>query len=368
MIIIILLVLLFGDSLANLFSRDQSGSGREAVSSENFNNGQLPSFASEEIVAQNLQIPWEIAFLPNGDLLVTERGGRLLVIGETTQTISEISGVSHIGEGGLLGLAIHPNFEANNYIYLYLTSEDSGQIQNRVERYVLENNTLSQREVILEGIIGSSIHDGGRLAFGPDNLLYITTGDAGQEDLSQDTNSLNGKILRLNEDGSIPEDNPFNNAVYAYGLRNSQGLAWDESGNLWATDHGRSGLQSGYDELNLIELGGNYGWPQIEGDEESEGMIKPVIHSGADDTWAPSGLAYYDGSLFFAGLRGEALYQATLNNEEVTELVEHFKRDYGRLRTAKLAPDNSLYIVTNNLDGRGTPQEGDDNIIKVALP
>jgi len=204
-----------------------------------------------EVVAENLQIPWEVAFLPSGELLVTERPGRLLIIGDNRIAI-EVEGVHHVGEGGLMGLALHPNFISNNYVYLYLTSRQGGSIVNRVERYVLSNNLLTNREIILEGIRGAQNHDGGRIEFGPDGYLYITTGDAQSPDSAQDTSSLNGKILRIKDDGSIPDDNPFANAVYSYGHRNPQGIAWDDDGNLWSTEHGPSGIQSGNDELNLI--------------------------------------------------------------------------------------------------------------------
>ena len=322
-----------------------------------------------EVVASGLQIPWEVGFLPDGRLLVSERPGRLLVIGEDRQII-EISGVRHIGEGGLLGFALHPDFEKNRLVYLYLTSQENGQIVNRVERYRLDGTTLSQREVILTGIRGASNHDGGRIAFGPDGMLYIGTGDAEQSQSAQDTNSLNGKILRVNDDGSIPADNPFGNAVFSYGHRNVQGLAWDDEGRLWATEHGRSGVLSGLDELNLIERGRNYGWPEIQGDEERMGMVRPVIHSG-NETWAPSGAQYLpaqagvEESIFFAGLRGESLYEAKVEGGRVISFTRHLRGEYGRLRTVRLGPDGYLYLTTSNRDGRGKAQSDDDRIIRI---
>lgn len=316
-----------------------------------------------EIVADNLDIPWELEFLPNDEILLTERPGRVLKIGKDRKII-EISGVSHVGEGGLLGLALHPKFEDNNLLYLYLTTEEGGDLANRVEQYRLAGDALTDRKVILSGIEGASNHDGGRIAFGPDGFLYIATGDAQNTALSQNRNSLNGKILRVNDNGSIPTDNPFGNAVYSYGHRNIQGLAWDRDGRLWATEHGRSGIQSGLDELNLIEKGKNYGWPTIQGDEARNGMIKPAIHSGGE-TWAPSGATYVDGSVFFAGLRGETLYEAQLSNETVTSLKKHLQGEYGRLRTVKLGPGGYLYILTNNRDGRGSPKTGDDKLLRI---
>lgn len=279
--------------------------------------------------------------------------------------IIDIPDVKRTGEGGLLGMALHPNFEQNKFIYLYLTASSGTGTINRVERYVMDVNSLEDKKTIIDNIPGSSFHDGGRIAFGPDNLLYITTGDAGSSNLAQDTNSLAGKILRLNDDGSIPEDNPFGNAVYSYGHRNPQGLAWDNNGNLWATEHGRSGVLSGLDEINLIEKGENYGWPVIEGDETKERMKTPIINSGPDITWAPSGMAYFNGSLFFAGLRGESLYKVDINNKSLRNLQTYLKSEYGRLRAVAVGPDGYLYVSTSNRDGRGKVRQADDKVIKI---
>ncbi len=321
--------------------------------------------ARPEVIAQNLSVPWEIAFLPSGDLLVTERSGKLLQIGKETKTLKEIEGVRRVGEGGLLGLALHPKFSTNHFIYLYFTTEDSRGISNRVERYQLSENTLTDRQVILEGILGSANHDGGRIAFGPDGYLYITTGDAEKSSLAQDTTSLNGKILRIKDDGRIPSDNPFGNAVYSLGHRNPQGLTWDSNGNLWETEHGPSGTQTGNDEVNLIIKGGNYGWPLIKGSQTKEGLLSPIVESGNQDTWAPSGLAYINGSLFFSGLRGETLYQAKITSDNKLILTHHLKQTFGRLRAVVIGPDGYLYISTSNTDGRGKPKVNDDKIIKI---
>lgn len=318
-----------------------------------------------EVMAEGLDIPWEIAFLPNGDLLVTERPGVLRRIGQDGG-VFRIEGVRHVGEGGLLGMALHPEFEQNRWLYLYLTIEANQGTVNRVERYRLENNRLTNRQVILQGIPGAVYHDGGRIAFGPDGFLYITTGDATEPDLAQDVNSLAGKILRIRDDGSIPADNPFGNEAYSLGHRNPQGLAWDNQGRLWVTEHGRSGIRSGFDELNLIEKGANYGWPVIQGDEERVGMRTPVIHSGPSETWAPAGAAFADGSIFFAGLRGQSLYEVEISNSGVSNLKAHFRDEFGRLRAVVLGSDNSFYISTSNTDGRGNVQEGDDKIIRIS--
>lgn len=317
-----------------------------------------------EIVAEGLNIPWEIAFLHDGSLIVTERPGRLLKIG-ANRTVIPIQGVQHIGEGGLLGMALHPNFVSTQWLYLYLTTRTEQGLINRVERYRLISDQLTERTVIIDNIPGAQLHDGGRLSFGPDGFLYISTGDAGNSDNAQNKNSLAGKILRLRDDGSIPPDNPFQTAVYTFGHRNVQGLAWDEQGRLWATEHGRSGIRSGLDEINLIVPGGNYGWPIIQGDETRPDLAAPVVHSGPDITWAPAGAAIVQNRLFFAGLRGESLYEAVLDGEAVKRITPHLAGEYGRLRAVVFGPDGWLYVTTSNTDGRGRSRPGDDKIIKL---
>ncbi|MEK7122189.1 MAG: PQQ-dependent sugar dehydrogenase [Patescibacteria group bacterium] len=318
-----------------------------------------------EIIAENLQIPWEIAFLPEGDLLATERPGTLKRIGKEGR-VYNIEGVEHIGEGGLLGMALHPQFAENYWIYLYLTTKTGDELKNRVERYYFQNDRFSDKKNIIDGIPGAAYHDGGRIAFGPDGNLYITTGDAGNSQLAQDVNSFAGKILHLKDDGSVPSDNPFGNAVWSYGHRNPQGLAWDDQGRLWATEHGRSGVLSGFDEFNLIEKGKNYGWPVIQGPETKTGMVSPVAQSGADETWAPAGAVFWNGSIFFTGLRGESIYEAKIaDNGKITALVSHFRGAFGRLRAIQIGPDGFMYVSTSNTDGRGEVRGNDDKIIKI---
>jgi glucose/arabinose dehydrogenase len=320
-----------------------------------------------EVIAEGLEIPWDIAFLPEGSMLVTERTGQVVEIApDGTKHEIPVPGVKQGGEGGLLGLTLHPDFEVNRYVYLYMSSPStSGETKNRVVRYIFKNDTLTENRVIIENIPGAIYHDGGRMEFGPDDRLYITTGDATTAAIAQSLQSLGGKILRLHDDGVVPSDNPFSSAVYSLGHRNPQGLAWDSAGRLWETEHGRSGATSGLDEINLIEKGKNYGWPDIEGDKTRTGMVQPVRHSGANDTWAPASLVYLNGSLFFGGLRGEALYEAVLDGPKIVEFKEHFKNEFGRIRTVRVGPDNMLYITTSNTDGRGTPQTGDDKIILI---
>lgn len=365
-----LIIILLAGGLIYIFQKADEPGESNSPQDEEQNTAEQESI---QIVAENLKIPWAVAFPPaspaggpDGDILVTERPGNLLKIGRDRSVI-KIEGVRHIGEGGLLGLALHPKYEQNNWIYLYLTTNEGGGLRNRVERYTLHDGTLSDRKLIIENIPGASVHDGGRLAFGSDGYLYIGTGDAGTSNLAQDRNSLAGKILRVTDEGETPDDNPFNNAVYSYGHRNVQGLAWDNDGRLWATEHGRSGILSGFDELNLIEKGKNYGWPVIQGDERRDGMVTPVINSGASDTWAPAGAAYVDGSIFFGGLRGEALFEAKLDGTKVSSLTKHFYKEYGRIREVILGPEDYLYITTSNIDGRGNARAGDDKLIRVDL-
>lgn len=318
-----------------------------------------------ETIAENLDTPWGIVFLPNKSMLFTERQGRVHLIENGNVTlVATIDKAREISEGGLLGIALHPNFSSNNFVYLYYTFEErGGNTFNRVVRMTYSNKTLIDETIIVDKIPGARNHNGGRIKFGPDGFLYITTGDAEKPSQSQDINSLAGKILRATEDGLPAVGNPFNNLVYSYGHRNSQGLAWDNNGNLWATEHGRSGALSGLDELNLITAGKNYGWDIIQGDEKKEGMETPRLNSG-DDTWAPAGAAFVGNSLFFAGLRGKALYESITNGNQVT-LKEHLKGEFGRIRDVVLGPDNMLYITTSNQDGRGNPIADDDRIIKV---
>lgn len=322
-----------------------------------------------QTLVKNLNIPWEIVFLADESILVTERPGDLVRIYPNDRQRITINGVSHRGEGGLLGMALHPNFAKNNWLYLYLTSTEGDKLKNRVERYTfnLENNTLSERTVILDNIGGAPNHDGGRIAFGPDGLLYVTTGDAQNSANAQNTSSLEGKILRIHDDGTIPTDNPFGNAVYSYGHRNPQGIAWDNQNRLWSSEHGPSGAQTGNDEINLIEPGINYGWPTIKGDQTASNMRTPIIQSGSSETWAPADIAIYGNQVLFTGLRGESLYVGDLayDGSKITNLIAHFRGDFGRIRAVVIGPDNWIYITTSNTDGRGRASEGDDKIIRI---
>lgn len=325
---------------------------------------------AETIVTEGLDTPWAIAFLPSEDMLVTERKGTVRLVTKNGQLqeepVSTIGSVKEIGEGGLLGIALHPDFEKNNYVYLYYTfSAEGDSTKNRVVRMKYDNGKLINEEIILDKIPGASNHNGGRIKFGPDNFLYITTGDAQEPSQAQDRNSLAGKILRVTPEGNPAPGNPFNNEVYSYGHRNPQGIAWNGNG-LSETEHGPSGgsLGTGNDEVNVIRPGENYGWPVIQGNQTKEGMITPANNSTPSVSWAPAGAAFVGHKLYFGGLKGQALYEQYPEDEYLI-FKEHLKGKYGRIREVILGPDNMLYITTSNRDGRGMPNKTDDRIIRI---
>ncbi|MBC6459963.1 PQQ-dependent sugar dehydrogenase [Actinomadura sp. HBU206391] len=308
-----------------------------------------------------LQVPWAIAFLPGGDALVTERDtARLLRItpaGRVT-TIGTVPGVEPGGEGGLLGVAVSPSFDRDRYVYVYFTAASD----NRVVRLRYDED-LGRPQPIVTGIPKGGNHNGGRLAFGPDKMLYITTGETGDEPLAQDRRSLGGKILRVRPDGSHAPDNPFGSRVFTYGHRNVQGVDWDERGRMYATEFG----QNRFDEINRIEKGHDYGWPEVEGTGGGGDHTDPLLTWSTSEA-SPSGLAYAGGSLWAAGLRGERLWQVPLGRDgSAGRPVAHLTGTYGRLRAVVRAPDGSLWVSTSDRDGRGDVDQGDDRIIVVPL-
>ncbi|MBE4907449.1 PQQ-dependent sugar dehydrogenase [Bacillus luteolus] len=315
-----------------------------------------------EIISIQLDIPWSISKVGRS-LFITERKGTLLKVDEETKQIipQELSlnkKIYHIGEGGLLGFTLTPDFETSKEAYIYHTYEENNEILNRVVLIERAGDVWVEQRSVLENIPGGRIHNGGRLKFGPDGYLYITTGDAGVPDNAQNLVNLSGKILRMERDGSIPSNNPFDNSyIYSYGHRNPQGLTWDGENNLYATEHG----QSAHDEINLVRPGRNYGWPIIEGNEKSPGLETPLFQSGKD-TWAPSGVDYYNGKLYVATLRGQSVRSFDLDTMEIS--IEY--NQSGRMRDI-LIHDNTLYALTNNKDGRGSPQEDDDKLMKVNI-
>ncbi len=334
-------------------------------------------FVSETFV-ENLEIPWELVFLPDGRALTTEREGRIRLIrgGKLQEKPYATIDVTAVGEGGLMGLALHPDFPGTPYVYIMYTYRDGIRIYNRVERLRDTGSTLVPEKVIIEKIPGSRVHNGGRIAFGPDNMLYVCTGDARQPEIAQDLDNLGGKILRLTPDGAVPGDNPFGRSpVYAYGLRNPQGLAWDpRTKALFCSDHGPSGefgLQ-GKDSIKRIIKGGNYGWPLALGKTGKSPYIDPVVYW--PEATPPAGMTFFRGKLYVTSLRSEALIRIGLRrtgDEYEAVSIERLYaqgRDngiYGRLRGVVAGPDSELYIFTSNRDGRGDLRKEDDKIIRL---
>ncbi len=361
-------------------------------------DAQEQDYYKVKVIADNLKVPWQIAFSPDGRIFFTERGGQLRIIDGDGKLLEEPAKILDVGavEGGLLGIALDTNFEENHFVYLYYTySSDFIFTYNRVSKFVEEDNRLTDEQILVDKIPGGPIHDGGRIKFGPDGKLYITTGEAGNPHLAQDLNSLGGKILRINADGTIPQDNPFEGSpIFSYGHRNPQGVDWDPATQkLVITEHGPSGeMGFAHDEINVIKPGQNYGWPKVIGDETEPGLQSPLIHSGTE-TWAPSGATFYtsdnipewEGKFFFANLRGAHLRVLDLDLEnnvdddddmmgkEEGEAKEQrvvstqvlFKDQFGRLRDAAIGPDGNLYLLTSNRDGRGSPDQNDDKILKI---
>jgi len=304
--------------------------------------------------------PWGLTSVAGTDVLVSERDtGRILEVSDgTAAEFATVPQAAPDGEGGLLGIAIDPS---RTWLYAYVTTE----ADNRVIRMGADD-PASAREDVLTGIPKAGIHNGGRIAFGPDGMLYIATGDAGNPDLSQDPASLGGKILRLTPEGGVPADNPFpGSPVFSLGHRNVQGLAFDSAGRLWATEFGAKDA----DELNRIDAGGNYGWPVVEGLAPSSGVELPDGYVDPQAQWSPtslaspSGMAIVDDVAYVASLRGEVLWQVPLVGDRAGKPIALDLGDLGRLRTIEAMPDGTLWLMTSNTDGRGDPRDGDDRIV-----
>jgi glucose/arabinose dehydrogenase len=340
-----------------------------------------------ETVVAGLEVPWGIAFLPGGDALVTERPGRLRLVpalskrkaGDATKLplVASIA-VDSDEEGGLLGVAIHPEFERNRFMYLYMTVRESGRKSNRVERWRVAEDLGSARfdRRILENIPSAAYHDGGRLRFGPDGMLYVGTGDGGEPDRSQDPASLGGKVLRLTPDGQVPKDNPVaGNPLYVLGVRNTQGFDWT-GGRFYVTDHGPSGelLRRGHDEVNLASPGANLGWPAIYGCQTHQGMVTPslswltAVPPGGASFYTGTAIPEWRGSLLIGTLRSMHLHRVKLSSSDpaVVELHEvYFQDQAGRLRDVVMGPDGAPYVTTSNCDGRGDCPPDRDKILRL---
>ncbi len=314
----------------------------------------------QQVIATGLTSPWGLAFLPDGSALVSERDTRLVkrvTPAGRVSTVGRVRGAMPQGEGGLLGIAV-PAGPSPQWVYAYYTARDD----NRVSRFAWDGRRLGREQVLLRGIPKAAIHNGGRIAFGPDGLLYIATGDAADPDLAQDRRSLAGKVLRIAPDGTIPSDNPFpGSPVWTLGHRNVQGLAFDSAGRVLASEFG----QRDVDELNLLTPGANYGWPVHEGAGNDPDFIDPIASWSPTATASPSGLAVTDGSAYVASLRGERLWRVPLSGTMAGRPRAVQLGDLGRLRTIGTAPDGSMWLVTSNTDGRGDPRASDDRVIRL---
>lgn len=350
--------------------------------------GQKPQAVDEDFLADppgiavstfvdNLDTPWSLVFLPDGRALVSERPGRIRLIehGHALPLIQVDSVRS--GEGGLMGLAVHPRFPAVPYIYAMHTTRDAGGLTNQIVRIVFDGQRARIDRVILRGIPAGHAHDGGRIAFGPDGYLYIGTGETFRAELAQDMKSLGGKILRVTDAGGIPADNPFpGSPIYTLGNRNVQGLAWEPAtGQLFESEHGPSGELGvhAWDEINLVRPGGNYGWPRVVGAAQRGEYVDPLV-AWPGSSAPPGGIAFWKGDLYVPTLRSQALIRIHLEKDGDAWRVRgmyrwfafnHNAGKFGRLRAAVAGPDGALYVLTSNRDGRGEPHANDDRILRI---
>jgi glucose/arabinose dehydrogenase len=336
-----------------------------------------------ETVATGLEVPWGFAFLPDGNLLFTERPGRVRIIEGgrlRAEPIFKVADVEPSGESGLMDISLHPNFAQNKFVYLAYAYRGDGGQRVKVVRYKFDGKTFLEPKTIIENIPASPNHAGTRARIGPDGKLYITTGDSTNWNLAQKTDSLAGKTLRLNDDGSVPEDNPFvqnknyRPEIYSYGHRNPQGLAWTPEGLMFQTEHGPSGFEGkggGADEVNFVERGKNYGWAEIWGKQTREGMVAPLLEytpacaPASAMIYTSAAFPAFKGNLFFGCLRGARIIRITLNGSNVAAQENLLEGKFGRIREMEQGPDGFIYFSTSNRDGRGSPAKEDDRILRL---
>ena len=362
-------------------SKPPPGRGEGEVSAAQGRGGQPLQFRVET-VASNLEVPWDMAFAPDGRIFFTERPGRVRVIEQgqlRSSPLMTIADVEATGESGLMAITLHPQFDSNRWLYLAYAYNSNGQ-RVRVVRFRETGDGLTDRQVMIENIPAARNHAGTALGFASDGKLYITTGDATDRELAQKLDSLAGKTLRLNDDGTVPPDNPFVNQagtrpeIWSYGHRNAQGLVWQpDSGLQFQTEHGPSGFDGpgGGDEVNIVERGKNYGWPLVHHKESRDGLEAPLLEY--TPAVAPGNAMFYRGSafpdfrgnLFFTGLRGECLIRVMLKGRRVVSQERLLDKQYGRLREVVEGPEGAIYFSTSNRDGRGNPAADDDRIMRL---
>ena len=345
-----------------------SASEAEADGTDSAQSSSSPGHDDPEVIASGLEAPWSVVFVGDTPLVSERDSGRLLEISSDgdAREVARLDEVAATGEAGLHGLAVR-----DDELYAFYAAGD----ENRIERFDLLGEagslSLGEPETVLDGLPTGSFHNGGRLAFGPDGMLYATLGDTGDRDSAQDRQALSGKILRMSPDGEVPDDNPFDDSlVFTMGHRNPQGIAWDEQGTMYASEFG----QDTWDELNVIEAGGNYGWPEVEGGAGEDGAGGEGAGEGGSDDFtdpvqqwppseaSPSGMAITGESILIAGLRGQRLHEVPL--DDLSTSTQLWAGEHGRLRDVAQAPDGSLVVATNNTDGRGEPGPDDDRLLR----